>query len=132
MLILTRRIGESLIIGENIKATVIKINGNQVSIGFEAPKDVKIHREEIYNKIKNEIFNETEDEYIKIEQNSYINKFKPKYKIGDIVYYLNGKNIKCKSIIKGVTINKDCIRYALISGIKPKEEELFLTIQELN
>ena len=54
MLILTRRIGESLTIGENIKITLLGIKGNQVRIGIDAPKDVEVHREEIYDKIKRE------------------------------------------------------------------------------
>lgn len=54
MLILTRRIDERIIIGDNIKVTVLGIKGNQVKIGIDAPKDVSVHREEIYRKIKNE------------------------------------------------------------------------------
>jgi len=59
MLILTRRIGESVIIGNNeIRITIISSNNNQIRIGIDAPKDVSVHREEIYNKIKNEGKNE--------------------------------------------------------------------------
>ncbi|MBF0146848.1 MAG: carbon storage regulator CsrA [Magnetococcales bacterium] len=54
MLILTRRIGESLNIGDDIKITLLGIKGNQVRIGIEAPRDVQVHREEIYDKIKRE------------------------------------------------------------------------------
>ena len=54
MLILTRRIGESLMIGDNINVTVLGIRGNQVRIGVNAPKDVAVHREEIFEKIQNE------------------------------------------------------------------------------
>ncbi len=52
MLILTRRISESIIIGENVKITVLGVKGNQVRIGIEAPKDVSVHREEIFLRIK--------------------------------------------------------------------------------
>jgi carbon storage regulator len=54
MLILTRRSGESVKIGENITVTITKVAGNQVSIGFDAPKKVVIHRAEIYKRIKRE------------------------------------------------------------------------------
>lgn len=54
MLILTRRVGESLIIGDEINVTVLSIRGNQVRIGVNAPKNVTVHREEIYERIKHE------------------------------------------------------------------------------
>ncbi len=54
MLILTRRADESLMIGDDIKITVLGIKGNQVRIGIDAPKDVPVHREEIYQRIKDE------------------------------------------------------------------------------
>jgi len=51
MLILTRKIGESLIVGDNIAITVLGIKGNQVRVGIKAPRDVAVHREEIYLRI---------------------------------------------------------------------------------
>jgi len=54
MLILTRRVGETLMIGEEVSVTVLGIKGNQVRIGVNAPKDVSVHREEIYQRIQRE------------------------------------------------------------------------------
>ena len=54
MLILTRRVGESLMIGDEVNVTVLGIRGNQVRIGVDAPKDVAVHREEIYDRIQQE------------------------------------------------------------------------------
>ena len=54
MLILTRRVGETLMIGNEVTVTVLGVKGNQVRIGVNAPKDVAVHREEIYDRIKRE------------------------------------------------------------------------------
>ena len=54
MLILTRKIGESLMIGSEVTVTVMAVKGNQVRIGINAPKDVAVHREEVYERVQQE------------------------------------------------------------------------------
>jgi carbon storage regulator len=54
MLILTRRVGETLMIGEDVTVTVLSVQGNQVRVGINAPKNVEVHREEIYARVQSE------------------------------------------------------------------------------
>ena len=54
MLILTRRVGETVTIGDNVRVTVLGVKGNQVRLGIDAPKDVAVHREEIFERIRQE------------------------------------------------------------------------------
>ncbi|GAB0154167.1 MULTISPECIES: carbon storage regulator CsrA [unclassified Marinobacterium] len=62
MLILTRRVGETLMVGDDVTVTVLGVKGNQVRIGVNAPKDVSVHREEIYQRIQREKSQESDQE----------------------------------------------------------------------
>ncbi len=56
MLVLTRRLGEAITIGDNIKLVIVDLDGTQVKIGIEAPRDIEVFREELYEKIKGQQF----------------------------------------------------------------------------
>ncbi len=61
MLILTRRVGETVMIGDDVTVTVLGVKGNQVRVGVNAPKEIAVHREEIYERIKREKAGEQSD-----------------------------------------------------------------------
>ena len=61
MLILTRRVGETLMVGDQVTVTVLGVKGNQVRIGVNAPKEVSVHREEIYMRIQAEKNGQSDD-----------------------------------------------------------------------
>tara|TARA_B100000902_G_C26789129_1_gene658931 strand:- start:125 stop:325 length:201 start_codon:yes stop_codon:yes gene_type:complete len=62
MLILTRRAGEAILLGHDVKVVVLGVKGNQVRLGIEAPRTLSVHREEIYNRIQNEQTSDTKDD----------------------------------------------------------------------
>jgi carbon storage regulator len=60
LLILTRRVNESLVVGDQVTVTVVAVKGNQVRIGIKAPKDVQVHREEVYDRLQRENMQQTD------------------------------------------------------------------------
>ena len=67
MLILTRKVGETMIIGDDIKIIVLGVKGNQIRLGIEAPKEISVHREEIYQRIQQEKNNQVSSEDLTTE-----------------------------------------------------------------
>ena len=64
MLILTRRVGETVVIGDNVTVTVLGVKGNQVRLGVNAPREVAVHREEIFERIKREQIEEKSRQHV--------------------------------------------------------------------
>ncbi|MBL6714797.1 MAG: carbon storage regulator CsrA [Pseudomonadales bacterium] len=62
MLILTRKVGESVLIGDGIKVSILAVKGNQVRVGIDAPKDVSVHREEVRARLQDETQNRGESD----------------------------------------------------------------------
>ena len=72
MLILTRRVGETVVVGDEVTVTVLGIKGNQVRWGINAPKRVAVHREEIYERIKREDLEEPADKSDGVAENDVV------------------------------------------------------------
>ena len=68
MLILTRRVGETVMIGEEVSVTILGVKGNQVRVGINAPKNIAVHREEIFERIKSEDPDAVEPERVQSER----------------------------------------------------------------
>ena len=82
MLILTRKVGEALMVGDDVNITVLGVKGNQVRIGVSAPKEVAVHREEIYQRIQKEKNQATKPEQEKFEKNENFAFQMTKKKVG--------------------------------------------------
>jgi carbon storage regulator len=80
MLILTRRVGESVIISENVYCTIIGLRGNQVRLAFNAPKSVSVHREEIQNRIWREQLEGKEVEDSLVNKESVVDRLISRFK----------------------------------------------------
>jgi len=74
MLILSRRIGEKLIIGENVTVTILAVKGNQVRIGIDAPRDVRVDREEIHQRILEEERAMSRSDWVQVKAQSHADK----------------------------------------------------------
>ncbi len=74
MLILSRRIGEKLIIGENVTVTILAVKGNQVRIGIDAPRDVRVDREEIHQRILEEERAMSRSDWVQVKAQSQAEK----------------------------------------------------------
>ena len=74
MLILTRRVGESIRIGDDVNVTILSVKFNQVKIGIDAPKDIAVHREEIYQRIhtENQTLNPDKDKSATLSKIGYL------------------------------------------------------------
>ena len=62
MLVLTRRLGEAITVGDNVKIIIVEIDGNQVKLGIEAPREIEIYREELFEKIKGISFDKQKEQ----------------------------------------------------------------------
>ena len=90
MLIFTRRPGEQIIIGDDIRIAILKVDGNQVRVGIDAPKEVSVHRKEIYDKILAQKEEHASDAEAKVLEKAFL------------AIYPNVKFVDC-TLVKGVS-----------------------------